>query len=868
MNNTEYIFIKTLSFTSDYDELLNLSLTIYDKYNKEKILEDIINKVDYIYDYALYHVKVINLFKTKFTFKTINEELNNIINDIEKRHEEYNKLVGIKEVVINDNLNYFITTNEEYVSFIKLDVKERLDMLDDKSISKYLSSFYQMLSVSPSRFSIHYLNKRLSFKQRLNELEEFERRFGKNKTICSALESDIRRYKKIEDTIKFEKMAFIQIKEKSFQDLATTMNQLLSKGIKVETSLLDSKLFNLVLNKLVYQYNYISPSTSQTYGYDKKDKNYFKILNIKKFGRNQEALYLQNIVNYRFPSSIESQLTLNIEKLSKEDSMQIASSNLTKVSENHKYDKKESSKIAQGRDYHQIKHFIEELETKDQEVITETEYKLILKSKDYKDLENITKQLNLNFKGKIEFIEIPFDLKYQLVSMMDIKKVDLKHQIQMSLEHLAYSFGHNFVSFYEENGIDICLNANTLVTTNPWNKTSDKPSSSGYICGTMGSGKSTFAKALIFHNAMIGNKNYVIDQDNEFTGLFQSMNGSIIYFGTKDKTYINPLKVEKTKFSNANFVKNHLVTVQNIVRILAGDSFGGDVEIVFNSIITKMYDEMIDEEFTFSDVIEYTKKFMLKEKKDNLSQYKSFEKSYYRIIKILENIVFQYPDLNKKTNVVLDNDNISFNITAIKEDEKYVSALMLLIFSFLSKKMSNNQLILKKDQSNKKFEEVFAKLEELGINKEDIDIEILNDYEKLKELYENNKQFILLFIDEFHRMTKIKEVLQFVVNSVREGRKYDAGMWFASQSFTDVFYTSDKDSNESKLWELLPYKFIFKQEARAVDKINEFIRLTRQQSNKIISAGKGQGICQIGSGIYPYEKRLSKEYLNIFDGGK
>lgn len=106
--------------------------------------------------------------------------------------------------------------------------------------------------------------------------------------------------------------------------------------------------------------------------------------------------------------------------------------------------------------------------------------------------------------------------------------------------------------------------------------------------------------------------------------------------------------------------------------------------------------------------------------------------------------------------------------------------------------------------------------------------------------YNNNitnpydRRYVVSLIDEAHRFINAKnpQVTDFIEKLVRRTRKYDASLWFASQSISDYNPTGNSEGAEKirVIFQLVQYKFIFKQSANTAASLHEFFLSLQYQS--------------------------------------
>ncbi|MGN0475751.1 MAG: ATP-binding protein, partial [Ruminococcus sp.] len=151
----------------------------------------------------------------------------------------------------------------------------------------------------------------------------------------------------------------------------------------------------------------------------------------------------------------------------------------------------------------------------------------------------------------------------------------------------------------------------------------------------------------------------------------------------------------------------------------------------------------------------------------------------------------------------------------------------------------------------------------------------------MKRLVEEKKipvsdvKHFLLLLDESHKTinsTKPYAVEQVLVYA-REGRKYFAGIYLASQSIRDFVPegTSAEGFDKIKtLFELAQYKFILNQDTDAVDMLSNIFKgqLTATEIKKIPRLDRGQAILSIsGSKNITFKVEVTPEELMMFKGG-
>lgn len=116
-----------------------------------------------------------------------------------------------------------------------------------------------------------------------------------------------------------------------------------------------------------------------------------------------------------------------------------------------------------------------------------------------------------------------------------------------------------------------------------------------------------------------------------------------------------------------------------------------------------------------------------------------------------------------------------------------------------------------------------------------------------------DRRYVVSLIDEAHRFINAKnlQVTEFIEKLVRRTRKYDAGLWFASQSVSDFNPGGDSEGAERirVIFSLVQYKLILKQSAENIDILHQYFpQFTMSELNSTTEFIPGEMLLSIGSG--------------------
>lgn len=387
--------------------------------------------------------------------------------------------------------------------------------------------------------------------------------------------------------------------------------------------------------------------------------------------------------------------------------------------------------------------------------------------------------------------------------------------------------------------------------------------------GNMGRGKSTLLKKIYEDRAIRGDFIRIFDISGEFRYMTEQFGGKI-YRPDGSEGIINPLEILCSGDNENTNYSRHISKMGIFYRFLmpAADNY----EIIeFEQVLRELYikhgilgkdGEIGNRRITrlnskkypiFSDLSVYLmhKIQMLQESPEGKNGDIIVRQKLQRLNNIkltVDNVINNYGMLlDGYTSIdnMTDEQIIVFDISTLKEIKASIyDGMMFLLLSFCWDNAVANGMVMKEQ------------------------------WETGKIRWEEIKRFLVI-CDESHRWLnaqKLQAVDQ-VLLYCREGRKYFAGILFASQSIRDwVPEGSDAVAiNKIKtLFELTQYKFIFQQDANAMGLLGEIFheQLTDSELRRIPYLTKGETILAISSDRNIEMKvHLTAEENKMFRGG-
>lgn len=386
-----------------------------------------------------------------------------------------------------------------------------------------------------------------------------------------------------------------------------------------------------------------------------------------------------------------------------------------------------------------------------------------------------------------------------------------------------------------------------------------RTSYNGLVFGRMGSGKSTLLKKLIRERAARGDFVRIFDVNGEFEPLAYSLGGKVVSLdGTSG--ILNPLQVNKTTDSESGSFSLHLSKLSTIYHFLAPESTHAE-RLEFENVARNLYIDcgIIPSENsnldnlnitglnaeaypTFSDMLAFLDKIIKKE--DNPDT----KKLLVNISRVVKNICKTYGKIFDGHTSLTDFINTQVVVISIKN--------------------------LTSEKTEVFDAQLFSALSLCWANAVKIGSQMKSWVENKRIRLEDAKRFLLV-IDESHKT--INSTKPFAVEQIlmyaREGRKFFAGIYLASQSVRDYVPegTGDEAFNKIKtLFEISQYKFIMNQDTNAVEMLEKIFegQLTPTEIDSIPRLERGQAIlCISGDKNINFNVEITDYELNIFKGG-
>ncbi len=383
--------------------------------------------------------------------------------------------------------------------------------------------------------------------------------------------------------------------------------------------------------------------------------------------------------------------------------------------------------------------------------------------------------------------------------------------------------------------------------------------SNSIILGSSGSGKSVTTFKLVANDYFKGNKIFIIDPEQEYKNLSNSLGGKVVDMGGSGSLKINPLVILKSfdEEDGFDYIGSHVSFLSAFFNT-TNSKLDQEVQIMLQRELVSLYKKLkitnkkINDSYSkikwpiFDDFLSHLKTNAKKEKGKILDIYE---------LTIL--IISQYCSGGVYSNLWNNKQELSFKERMIVFD---TSSLINDKFKIAGQMLFITKIIWSHIQENKKMNE------KLKINK-----------------------YSSLYIDEAHLLMNKNNLfaLEWIQMVTKRIRKYNGKLFLITQNVKDFLGDKDISHYTEGILNNISYSFIGKMQPKDLESLDIMYSsiggLNDIEKYWIANSGRGKFLLKIGDrikyfiervNINPYEAELfapqildsfSDEYLNGFD---
>ena len=310
------------------------------------------------------------------------------------------------------------------------------------------------------------------------------------------------------------------------------------------------------------------------------------------------------------------------------------------------------------------------------------------------------------------------------------------------------------------------------------------------IFAKSGSGKSYFMKLEILRSMMLGVDIIVIDPENEYQFLAETVGGSFFKISLTSEHHINPFDLPPIgKNENpGDVLRSNIITLMGLLKVMLG-KITPEEESILDSAITETYSsrDITPERKDFSDITPP----LFTDLQTVLESMQGGESLAIRLKKYTEGIYSGF--LNQHTNVNLENQLAVFNIRDMEEELRPVAMFIILNYIWVA-------------------------------------------------IRKNLKKRILV-VDEAWWMMRHENSAEFLFSMAKRARKYYLGLTTITQDITDFVnspYGKPIITNSSM-------QLLLRQSPASVDVVQKTFNLTDEEKFLLLESGVGEGLFFAGN---------------------
>ncbi|MEK7151476.1 MAG: DUF87 domain-containing protein [Patescibacteria group bacterium] len=406
-----------------------------------------------------------------------------------------------------------------------------------------------------------------------------------------------------------------------------------------------------------------------------------------------------------------------------------------------------------------------------------------------KDLADTESKIKSILDGQLTYSkQATFRMKEGFFSTMPLSDDQLKVHTSLNTEPISSIFPFVSYDLTTNKGILYGINThnNSLVLFDRFNL----ENANMVIFGKSGGGKSYTIKLEILRSLMFGTQVFVIDPENEYKFLSDTVGGTSVKISIASPHHINPFDLPKPlpDESPADVLRSHIINLAGLFKIMLGTLTSEEDAIL---------DEALNQTYAIKDITPATLDLknavppLMSDFQNVLEGMTGTQSLAIRIKKYTEGTYAGF--LNNPTNVELDNQLIVFSIRDMEEELRPIA--MYLVLNFI-------------------WTQVRAELKRR-----------------------------ILAVDEAWVLMKYEAGAAFLFNIAKRARKYYLGLTTISQDIPDFMassYGKPIVTNSS-------LQLLLKQSPAAIDLVKQTFNLTDSEKFFLLESRVGHGLFFAGT---------------------
>ena len=485
--------------------------------------------------------------------------------------------------------------------------------------------------------------------------------------------------------------------------------------------------------------------------------------------------------------------------------------------------------------------------------VFDTNFFVIVEAKDKKELkEKLLKNANETSKANILLNTLYWRQFYGFLDIANYPDGKLEREAyQITAINLAYGypFEYDFLNDQKDMLLGYADLSRSPVSFDYFKLDGHRKNHNILIAATSGSGKTTMCQKMLTSSIAANNQAIIIDPQAEYLDWCKTLGGQIIDFGTGKKTTFNPLQVRNSIREDDDgdsmeiIINNHLNWLEKYFNILL--ELKDNQWITLETYIKQLYEtkgiyqlkklsEWTNKDWpTMSDLIKFMKKTKISKEDEYIKVF------VVETIKFLEHKFENNGPFsllyNGHTNISINNDLVVFKNDNLTDTSGSVAARLgiMCIISLINEFTYANWL------KNKQIEKQY---------KLDHNVRLLSSSIRDQLITRTS-----VLIDEEHIYISPSNLttLEYITNTVKTFRKFDAGVVNISQDLADWTQTLAIADIAKRIISNCQYYFFLGSKAHEIKKIDELfsqsLKLKRSDINFLTSDRIGKALVSISA---------------------
>ena len=413
---------------------------------------------------------------------------------------------------------------------------------------------------------------------------------------------------------------------------------------------------------------------------------------------------------------------------------------------------------------------------------------LTILGKDLKELDEVEKRIRNNLESQLVAVKpATFRMKEGWTTTLPLSKDELGINSALNTEPISSSFPFVSYDLTQDQGIlyGVNLHNNSLILFDRFSL----ENANQVVFETSGGGKSYAVKLEILRSILFGNQILVIDPENEYKHVAETLGGSFIKISIASDSHLNPFDLPSPREDERpeDVFRSHILDLTGLMKVMLGELSPEEESILDEALIQTYAIKDIYPDRDFSN----KEPPLMSDFRNVLEGMTGAESLLIRIKKYTEGTFAGF--LNQPTNIVLDNQLVVFSIRDMEDELKPIA--MYLVLNFIWTKVR-------------------------------------------KELRKR-----ILMVDEAWWLLKNEAGANFLLNTAKRARKYFLGLTTISQDVPDFInspYGKPIVTNSA-------LQLLMKQSPAAIETVKETFNLTEAEKIALLGTRVGHGLFFAGT---------------------